>query len=83
MTEKKTGYPIYTAYADFNFKFERKIYSAKRGETFVLPDAFIEVPNDPGVPGLKFQYPKYMVTVSDQGETEIEIPHYMILPLTK
>ena len=80
-TEKKT---VYTAFAPFNFKHNRKVFSAKEGEVFTPPEDFIEVPIDPNSPGIKFQFSTFMTTtVDDVGEKEMELPHYMVLPLSK
>ena len=87
----------YTAFKDFSFKLNRKTYSAKEGETFSPPEDLTEVPGDPKLPkmrdgkvidapaGLKFQYLTYVKTVSEEKgeESELEIPKYMILPLSK
>lgn len=85
MPVKENTKPTYTAFSDFSFKLNRRTYAAKEGEVFSPPEELKEIPIDPGMPGVKFQYSSYLTTQKEEDGTkeEMEIPHYMILPLTK
>ena len=84
-TPKATSAATYTAYADFDFKYNRKNYAYKRGDSFTPPEGMVEVPGDPMTAGVTFQYMTYRESENEAtGEkSEMEIPHYMILPLTR
>jgi hypothetical protein len=78
---------VYTAYADFQFTYQRKKYGATSGETFTPPEDFVEVESGWGVKGIKFQYSTYKENTVEQDGTlkkvEEEQAHYLILPLNK
>jgi hypothetical protein len=87
MATKTSSTPTYTAYADFQFTYLRKKYSAMSGEAFTPPEDFVEVESGWGVKGIKFQYSTYKENTVEQDGTlkkvEEEQAHYLILPLNK
>ncbi len=94
MNDKTAKPATYTAFEDFTFKYNRKTYSGKKGEPFTPPEDYQEIGSEPDMRninkrstplGIKFQYPTYIKTVNEEKgeETELEIPHFMTLPLTR